>query len=102
VRRTVTAARSPEGRLVAYTDIFQSASVAWHANQGDTIVEPAHRGRRLGMLVKLANLERVRRDSPELRAIDTYNADSNPWMVSINEAMGYRPYDRLGEWEIDL
>ena len=102
VRRTVTAARSPDGRLVAYTDIFQNATVAWHAGQGDTIVEQGHRGRRLGMLVKLANLELVMRHSPELRVIDTYNADSNPWMVSINEAMGYRPYDRLGEWEIDL
>lgn len=102
VRRTVTAARAPDGRLVAYTDIFQSATVAWYANQGDTLVEPGHRGRRLGMLVKLANLERVQRDSPELKVIDTYNADSNPWMVSINEAMGYRPYDRLGEWELDL
>jgi GNAT superfamily N-acetyltransferase len=102
VRRTVTAARSPDGRLVAYTDIFQTTSVAWHAQQGDTLVEPSHRGHRLGMLVKLANLERAQRDSPELKVIDTYNADSNPWMVSINEAMGYRPYDRLGEWEIDL
>jgi GNAT superfamily N-acetyltransferase len=102
VRRTVTAARAPDGRLVAYTDIFQTTSVAWYANQGDTIVEPAHRGHRLGMLVKLANLDRVRRQSPALKVIDTYNADSNPWMVSINEAMGYRPYDRLGEWELDL
>jgi GNAT superfamily N-acetyltransferase len=102
VRHTVTAARAPDGRLVAYTDIFRSATIAWYANQGDTIVEPAHRGRRLGMLVKLANLELVRRDSPELQVIDTYNADSNPWMASINEAMGYRPYDRLGQWELDL
>jgi GNAT superfamily N-acetyltransferase len=102
VRRTVTAARAPGGRLVAYTDIFQTTSVTWYANQGDTIVDPAHRGHRLGMLVKLANLERVRRESPGLAVIDTYNADSNPWMVAINEEMGYRPYDRLGEWELDL
>jgi GNAT superfamily N-acetyltransferase len=102
VRRTVTAAVAPDGRLVAYTDIFQTASVTWYAGQGDTLVEPTHRGRRLGMLVKLANLEQVRRHSPDLRVVDTYNADSNPWMVSINEAMGYRPYDRLGEWELDL
>jgi hypothetical protein len=31
VRRTVTAAQAPDGRLVAYTDIFQSATVAWYA-----------------------------------------------------------------------
>jgi GNAT superfamily N-acetyltransferase len=102
VRSTVTAVRAPDGRLAAFTAIHQTASVAWHANQGDTIVAPEHRGRRLGMLVKLANLERVRRERPELAVIDTYNADSNPWMVSINEAMGFRPYDRYGEWELDL
>jgi GNAT superfamily N-acetyltransferase len=102
IRRTVTAARSPDGRLVAYTAIFQTTSVSWHAGQGDTIVTPEHRGRRLGMLVKLANLDLVRRECPELTAIDTYNADSNPWMVAINEAMGFRPHDRCSEWELDL
>ena len=102
VRSTMTAARAPDGRLAAYTAIHQTASVAWHAGQGDTIVAPEHRGRRLGMLVKLANLERVRRDRPDLAVIDTYNADSNPWMVAINEAMGFRPYDRYGQWELDL
>lgn len=100
--RTVTAARAPDGRLAAYTEIFQTASVAWYANQGDTLVAPEHRGHRLGTLVKLANLDRVRRERPELAVIDTYNADSNPWMVAINEAMGFRPHDRLGEWELDL
>ncbi|HYH32424.1 MAG TPA: GNAT family N-acetyltransferase [Pseudonocardia sp.] len=102
LRCTVTAARGPDGRLAAYTMILQTSSVAWHADQGDTLVAPEHRGRRLGMRVKLANLERVRRDSPRLTVVDTYNADANPWMVSINEAMGFRPYDRLGEWELDL
>jgi GNAT superfamily N-acetyltransferase len=100
--RTVTAARAPDGRLAAYTEIFRTASVAWYANQGDTLVAPEHRGHRLGTLVKLANLDRVRRERPELAVIDTYNADSNPWMVAINEAMGFRPHDRLGEWELDL
>jgi GNAT superfamily N-acetyltransferase len=102
IRCTVTAARGPDGRLAAYTVIFRTSSVTWYANQGDTIVAPAHRGRRLGTLVKLANLRQVRRESPGLAVIDTYNADSNPWMVSINEAIGYRPYDRYGEWELDL
>ncbi|OZM79865.1 GNAT family N-acetyltransferase [Pseudonocardia sp. MH-G8] len=102
LRCTVTAARGPDGDPAAFTVLFQTASVAWHASQGDTIVAPGHRGHRLGMLVKLANLERVRHDSPALAVIDTYNADSNPWMVSINEAMGFRPYDRYGQWELDL
>jgi GNAT superfamily N-acetyltransferase len=102
IRCTVTAAGGPDGRLAAYTLIFQTSSVTWYAGQGDTIVAPAHRGRRLGTQVKLANLRKVQRESPGLAVIDTYNADSNPWMVSINEAMGYRPYDRYGVWELDL
>lgn len=102
LHRTTTVARGPEGRLVAYTVIFGTASVDWYANQGDTIVSPDHRGHRLGALVKLANLALVQAEHPALRVIDTYNADANPYMVSINEAMGFRPHDRLGEWELDL
>jgi hypothetical protein len=34
--------------------------------------------------------------------LDTYNADSNPWTMSINEALGYRPHDRFGVWELAL
>jgi GNAT superfamily N-acetyltransferase len=102
VRCAVTAARVPDGRLAAYTVIFQTSSVTWYASQGDTVVAPAHRGRRLGALVKLANLRQIQRESPGLAVIDTYNADSNPWMVSINEAIGYRPHDRYGQWELDL
>ena len=36
------------------------------------------------------------------RGIDTSNADSNPYMVRINEAMGFRPHHRIGEWQLDL
>lgn len=99
----VTAARDDTtGRLVAFTDITTSACVDWHAGQCDTIVDPPHRGHRLGMLVKAANLALLRAEHPAVRAIDTWNADSNPWMVSINEAMGFRPLDRWGEWELAL
>ncbi|HXV92815.1 MAG TPA: GNAT family N-acetyltransferase [Pseudonocardia sp.] len=90
------------GRLVAFSVIGVHPEIGWHASQWDTIVDPPHRGMRLGALVKTANLGQLRARYPSVRALDTYNADSNPWMVSINEAMGFRPLDRLGEWELDL
>ncbi|MFB9741892.1 GNAT family N-acetyltransferase [Pseudonocardia sulfidoxydans] len=99
----VTAVRvGADGPLVAYSTLFHRAETPWHAGQGDTLVESAHRGHRLGMRVKLANLTRLREYAPQVTAVDTWNADSNPWMVSINEAMGFRPYDAWTEWELDL
>ena len=90
------------GRLVAFTQIVGYATSRWYAEQWDTIVAPEHRGHRLGTLVKVANLELARAQRPELRVIDTWNADSNPYMVAINEAMGFRPQSRAGEWQLDL
>ncbi|RTL62232.1 MAG: GNAT family N-acetyltransferase [Pseudonocardiaceae bacterium] len=99
----VTAARpGADGPLVAFSVLFHRPDAAWHAGQGDTLVERAHRGHRLGMRVKLANLARLREYAPQVTAVDTWNADSNPWMVSINEAMGFRPYDAWTEWQLDL
>jgi GNAT superfamily N-acetyltransferase len=97
-----TGAVDSGGRLVAFTQIVGYATSRWYADQWDTIVAPEHRGHRLGTLVKVANLELARAQRPELRVIDTWNADSNPYMVGINEAMGFRPQSRAGEWQLDL
>ncbi|HEY6423108.1 MAG TPA: GNAT family N-acetyltransferase [Pseudonocardiaceae bacterium] len=97
-----TAAVDGTGDLVAFTRIIGDATSHWYGDQCDTIVAPEHRGHRLGMLVKVANLQLARAQRPELRIIDTCNADSNPYMVGINEAMGFRPLRRTGEWQLDL
>jgi GNAT superfamily N-acetyltransferase len=97
-----TAAVDGAGQLVAFTRIVGDATSRWHAWQWDTIVAPEHRGHRLGTLIKLANLELARAQRPELRVIDTGNADSNPYMVAINDSMGFRPHRRIIEWQLDL
>ncbi|MGH4024679.1 MAG: GNAT family N-acetyltransferase, partial [Pseudonocardiaceae bacterium] len=102
-RHVVTTAALDAGRrLVAFTQISGYPGERWYAEQWDTIVAPEHRGHRLGTLVKVANLGYARQHRPELRVIDTWNADSNPYMVGINMAMGFRPHSRLGEWQLDL
>jgi GNAT superfamily N-acetyltransferase len=62
------------------------------AQQEDTAVVGAHRGHGLGRWLKAANLRQVRDAVPELGVVETYNAESNPWMLAINVDMGFRPH----------
>jgi RimJ/RimL family protein N-acetyltransferase len=59
-------------------------------------VTKAHRGHRLGLLVKSAMLEWLGTAEPELTRIVTDNAAPNSFMIAVNEALGYRlaPPDR--------
>jgi RimJ/RimL family protein N-acetyltransferase len=101
-RQVVTAAQAPDGRLAGYTTLYTCEYDDGYADQGDTLVAPAHRGRRLGLLVKLANLDLLRREHPGVRVVDTYNAAENRHMVAINDAMGFVPLVRQGDWELAL
>jgi GNAT superfamily N-acetyltransferase len=101
--RLVTAVRHLEsGRLVAFTDIGVSQLQVDPAYQWDTIVLRAHRGHRLGMLAKVTNLRQLRREVPEARRVVSWNAESNTHMVAINDALGFRPVERLAEWVYEI
>jgi GNAT superfamily N-acetyltransferase len=86
-------------RLVAWTNLGGAHDIPTHLWQNVTIVDPPHRGHRLGLIVKLENLRRARAERPELTAIDTFNASSNQYMLAINVAMGFRPVDTWMEWQ---
>jgi GNAT superfamily N-acetyltransferase/RimJ/RimL family protein N-acetyltransferase len=60
------------------------------AAQEDTSVVARHRGRRLGLRVKLAMLEWLAADRPDVRQVDTWNAPGNAPMIAINDALGCR------------
>ena len=87
------------GRLVAWTVLAGHPDVPEHLWQNITLVDPPHRGHRLGMVVKLENLAHAREHRPALAAIDTWNASSNEHMLAINVAMGFRPVDRWMQWQ---
>ncbi|WP_025272203.1 GNAT family N-acetyltransferase [Haloglycomyces albus] len=72
------------------------------AYQDDTIVHKTHRGHRLGTILKIANQRELRRIRPQLRYIDTWNAESNEHMIAINEAIGYRKLCREHELQKKL
>jgi len=90
------------GRLVAWTMINFDADVATHAWQQITIVDPEHRGHRLGLLVKIENLRHTLDHEPLVRHINTWNAAENIRMIAINEALGFRPVDGWVSWQQEI
>jgi hypothetical protein len=67
--------------------------------QQDTLVTSEHRGRRLGMLTKVANLRRAQSRWPSARSVLTWNANENQHMLAINIALGFKPAGYEGEWQ---
>lgn len=89
-----TLAVAPDGSVAAYSTIsVPPQGGRTDASQWGTFVGRDHRGRRLGMATKAANLRAVQEAHPEMRRIVTQNAETNDWMVSINEEMGFEPIE---------
>jgi len=92
----------PSGRLVGFTELVTPADRARPVDQEDTIVLTEHRGHRLGMLLKAANLAELERREPGHPAVITYNAEENRHMLAVNEALGFEPFVYEGAWRKDL
>jgi GNAT superfamily N-acetyltransferase len=101
-RFVVAALERVSGHVIAYTDVAVPGGGATVGYQWDTIVRSDHRGHRLGMLVKLANLAELRRALPDLRYLNTWSADENAYMIAVNSQIGYREMEGWSEWQLDL
>lgn len=96
-----TAARhDATGQIVARTKLSFEANDDTHARQRVTIVEPAHRGRRLGLIVKSANHAYARAHEPALRVIDAWNAEENTHMRAVNATLGFQPVDAWSVFQL--
>jgi RimJ/RimL family protein N-acetyltransferase len=93
------AVHRPTGRMVAYTTVGVPLAAPERAYQWDTLVLSEHRGHRLGTLVKLACLQRLVQEVPEVRSISTWNAAENAPMIRVNDALGARVNGRLVNWQ---
>ncbi|PPF89762.1 N-acetyltransferase [Subtercola sp. Z020] len=102
IQSTAAALHRPTGRLVAFNQLSVPFDVARPVSQEDTLVLREHRGHRLGMLVKLANLDQLHRESPGHPSVLTWNAEENRHMLSVNEAVGFVPIGYEGAWRLDL
>lgn len=99
---TAAAEHVPTGTLVGYTSFLVVPHTDEYVHQHDTLVIREHRGRRLGMLLKTANLARLATELPTVRRVGTWNAEENAPMLSINIELGFRPAGGAGEWQRDL
>lgn len=90
-----TAVRHVEsGTVAGWTFIQMQPGMELHGWQGITIVDPEHRGHRIGTILKIENHRYARTFRPQLRYVHTWNAEENDFMISINEAVGYRAQER--------
>ncbi|ASN21172.1 GNAT family N-acetyltransferase [Arthrobacter sp. YN] len=87
------------GELAAYTVLTHRPALPAVIYQEDTLVAPGHRGHRLGMLVKIANLRRAKELWPDATSVMTWNANENRHMLAINIALGFKPSGFEGEWQ---
>lgn len=83
---------APDGNGAGMSELFVNGHRPVLAHQGDTGVARDHRGRGLGRWLKAENLRWAQELAPGFEVIETWNAQSNPWMLDINVAMGFRPH----------
>lgn len=101
-RLTAAAEHLPSGELVAFTDLSVPPQSHRAAMQYATLVRREHRGHKLGMLVKVANLMQFAAKYPGYPSILTFNAEENRHMLDVNEALGFVPIAYEGAWRKDL
>lgn len=97
--RRLLARHRPTGELAGHTVVVVDSENPAHAEQHDTSVARAHRGHRLGLLLKAEMLLWLADAEPQLTHVHTDNAESNRHMVAVNERLGYVPVARSLEFQ---
>ncbi|MGO1285881.1 MAG: GNAT family N-acetyltransferase [Brachybacterium sp.] len=90
-QRITAVAVAPDGSFAGNSEVHlhtgSDSTLGWQEN---TLVMPEHRGHRLGLALKVATHRQLRERAPQLRSLVTWNSHVNPWMIEINEKLGYR------------
>ncbi len=97
-----TVAVTHDGTVAAYSELVVPAHDPGRVYQWGTLALPDHRGRRLGLATKARNLLWLQQERPDLKTLVTFNAEVNRHMIGVNERMGFRPVERLGEFQRKL
>jgi GNAT superfamily N-acetyltransferase len=94
--------RDPAGACVGGTEITFEPGKPSTVFQQNTGIDPAHRGIGLAKWAKVAMLERIRGERPEVRRVRTGNAFSNAPMLAINDALGFKVVSTRTEWQAQV
>ncbi|CAN5541210.1 hypothetical protein BH11ACT8_BH11ACT8_17910 [soil metagenome] len=102
VLHRVVARHRETGELAGQTLVAVEGEHPAYAEQHDTSVLAAHRGHRLGALLKTEMLLWLADTQPQVTEIDTWNAESNSFMIGVNEVLGYRVVGRGFDFQRSL
>ena len=93
-----TLALTPDREVVAQSTLAVSTVGDPVVFQWGTFVHRQHRGHALGLATKAANLRAVQADRDDVTVVTTQNAETNDFMVAINERMGFVPVEVSAEF----
>jgi GNAT superfamily N-acetyltransferase len=96
--RYETVALTPDREAVAQSTLAMPLGESTHVYQWATFVHREHRGHRLGLATKAVNLRAVQAARSDLTLVSTQNAETNGYMVAINEKMGFWPFEVQAEF----
>ena len=96
--RYETVALTPDRQVVAQSTLAVPLSDSTTVYQWGTFVHREHRGHKLGLAAKAVNLRAAQAFRDDLTLVTTQNAETNDFMVSINERMGFRPVEVAAEF----
>ena len=96
--RYETLALTPDRQVVAQSTLAMSQEESTKVYQWGTFVHREHRGHRLGLATKAVNLRAVQAARDDLTLVITQNGETNDYMVSINERMGFEPIEVSAEF----
>ncbi|HEY3512176.1 MULTISPECIES: GNAT family N-acetyltransferase [Kribbella] len=99
---TTAAVHTASGELAAYTQMGGTPETPERLNQYDTYVRRTHRGKRLGIAVKLPNLAALQAGVARPAVLHTWNAPENTPMIAVNNKIGFRPVAQRTAWEREL
>lgn len=102
VRVIAVAEDIDSGRLAAFSEIAVPEGQRSEGWQWATLVLAEHRGHRLGLAVKLANVDALGATFPSVRLITTANAQENAPMIAVNEMMGFEVAAVQTLWEKNM
>lgn len=99
---TCVAVHRESGRIAGETEILVPSRWPEVAYQENTAVDPPHRKLGIGRWIKAALMLELLDARPSTEWVQTWNAASNAGMLAINVAMGFRPAEEWGIWQIPL
>jgi GNAT superfamily N-acetyltransferase len=90
------------GAIGGHTQVVISPYRPHIGFQGDTAVSRAHRGHRLGLLLKIDMMRWLAEAEPQLEVLETWNNADNRFMIGVNELLGYRLSNTFATYELTL